>query len=146
MFNIGVTATREDLTGSQLRSVIHKLRHLAMTNDLYGVTLHQGCCVGGDEQITIAAAALGMSIIAHPPTDRKLMSMLAFELATERKPENPYLMRNRSIVDASDIILAAPKEMREELRSGTWSTIRYARSLNKMMIVVWRDGGSSDYA
>ncbi len=145
-FNIGVTATREGLTGPQFKTIIEKLRYIAMTNDLDGVALHQGCCDGGDEQITIVAAAIGIPITAYPPTDKKFFSKLAYELSSTVMKEGPYLERNGRIVDACDILIGAPKQKYEELRSGTWSTIRYARSLNKIMTIVWRDGGASDYA
>lgn len=144
-FNIGITATRDGLTGPQLRTIIEKILGLRATST-EGVALHQGCCDGGDEQITIVAASLGIPIVAYPPTDKKLFSTLAYELSRTVMPEGPYLERNGRIVNACDMLIGAPKQKYEELRSGTWSTIRYARSLNKMMTIVWRDGGASDYA
>jgi hypothetical protein len=42
----------------------------------------------------------------------------------------PYLVRNRHIVDASSVLIATPKGD-EELRSGTWSTVRYARKIRR---------------
>ena len=42
----------------------------------------------------------------------------------------PYLDRNRDIVDACEVLLATP-DGPERLRSGTWSTVRYARKIGK---------------
>lgn len=49
----------------------------------------------------------------------------------------PPLDRNRDIVNGSDVMLVAPRERKEELRSGTWATYRYAREQGKTCIVVW---------
>jgi predicted Rossmann fold nucleotide-binding protein DprA/Smf involved in DNA uptake len=46
-------------------------------------------------------------------------------------PKEP-LERNKDIVNECDMLLAVPRNPdKEELRSGTWHTIRYAKSLNK---------------
>lgn len=39
-------------------------------------------------------------------------------------PKNPYMIRNQSIVDHSDMLIACPKEADHSVRSGTWATIR----------------------
>lgn len=54
-------------------------------------------------------------------------------------PEKP-LDRNKKIVDASNIMIACPKTKEEEMRSGTWSTIRYARKKKKPLIIIPGDG------
>jgi hypothetical protein len=41
-------------------------------------------------------------------------------------PVEPYLERNKRIVDNVTLLIATPKEFHHTLRSGTWSTIRYA--------------------
>jgi len=52
----------------------------------------------------------------------------------------PYLDRNQDIVDGADILIAAPNEDKEIVRSGTWSTVRYARKSKKKIILVLRSG------
>lgn len=54
----------------------------------------------------------------------------------------PYLVRNKDIVNASEGMLAAPRGP-EELRSGTWSTIRYARKCRKKVLIMWPDGSET---
>lgn len=46
------------------------------------------------------------------------------------------LERNRDIVDDGQILIATPQTLKEELRSGTWATIRYARKRGKPVIVL----------
>jgi predicted Rossmann fold nucleotide-binding protein DprA/Smf involved in DNA uptake len=59
-------------------------------------------------------------------------------------PKAP-LDRNRDIVDAAAVLIAAPKEMTETLRSGTWATVRYARKQGKQVWIVWPDGTVSKH-
>jgi hypothetical protein len=47
----------------------------------------------------------------------------------------PYLTRNRDIVQASSILVAAPKSD-EIVRSGTWSTVRYARQCDRTIYIL----------
>ena len=50
----------------------------------------------------------------------------------------PPLVRNRNIVRAVDIMIAAPATDKEELRSGTWATVRYCRQARKPVIMLSR--------
>jgi len=50
------------------------------------------------------------------------------------------LERNSDIVADSDLLLATPRFYEEELRSGTWATVRRARKANKPLIIVWPNG------
>ena len=51
--------------------------------------------------------------------------------------EAPYLERNLNIIKNSSILIACPIDKNnEELRSGTWSTIRKARKLNKIIHIL----------
>jgi hypothetical protein len=49
-----------------------------------------------------------------------------FRQADEIAEDKDFLERNRDIVDRVEILIAAP-EGPEVQRSGTWSTVRYAR-------------------
>lgn len=64
------------------------------------------------------------------------------ELPIEREP-GPYLWRNHQIVDATSALIAAPFGFEEELRSGTWATVRYARKLGRPVRFFWPDGTTS---
>jgi hypothetical protein len=93
---------------------------------------NHGDCIGADAQAhAMVVADLPIThIIIHPPTDSKARAWCA----TSSKRADllilatlPYHARNRTIVDASDILLAAPAQRKEIPRSGTWATVRYAR-------------------
>jgi hypothetical protein len=52
----------------------------------------------------------------------------------------PPLVRNRIMVERCDELLACPATAEEELRSGTWTTIRAARMVGKSIAIVAPDG------
>lgn len=91
-----------------------------------------------DQRVHDMAIKLKMRVVVHPPTDKKHYAKLAYlnPLVT-MSPSYPYLKRNRDIVDASELVLAVPKDpVREEFRgSGTWYTIRYANKTETPIIV-----------
>lgn len=95
--------------------------------------LHHGDCIGADEEAAMEASDSDWVVIAHPPTDE---SRRAFSVYTEffRDPK-PFLDRNKDIVDECDLLIAAPKGP-ETQRSGTWSTVRYARRIGKPVIIL----------
>lgn len=97
---------------------------------------HHGDCIGADcDAHKIVERLLPKCIIVgHPPdSDAKR----AFCKCHERRPPKPYLVRNKAIVFSVDSMCAAPKSRTEELRSGTWATIRYARKVGKHLIMLW---------
>ena len=47
------------------------------------------------------------------------------------------LKRNCDIVLAGVELIACPHQMSEVLRSGTWSTVRFARKIKKRVVMVW---------
>ena len=59
------------------------------------------------------------------------------KVAVERKP---YLDRNKDIVLETQTLVATPAETTEQLRSGTWSTVRYARKLKRPAVLILPDG------
>jgi hypothetical protein len=58
----------------------------------------------------------------------------------EERPELPPLDRNKVMVDECPTLIGMPKGMQEELHSGTWATIRYARKRKREIIIVWPNG------
>lgn len=101
--------------------------------------LHHGDCIGADAQAHELALDVGLLIAIHPPT---VLRHRAFcKGASQLYPEKPYMDRNRDIVDMTSELIAAPATMIEEPRgSGTWATIRYARSMKVPVIIVFPDG------
>lgn len=127
---IGFTGTRRGMTTEQRLSLARLLR--GWTGEF-----HHGDCVGSDAQAHNIAERLGFQIIVHPPENT---SMRAFKSASIAMDPLPYLVRNRRIVDATERLIAAPMELSERLRSGIWSTVRYARKVGRPVAVIMSDG------
>lgn len=88
---------------------------------------HHGDCVGVDADAHAIVDDLipRVFIIVHPPTDPRLRAFCMPTIGDILAPL-PYLDRNKAIVEAVDLLIAVPNTATEELRSGTWQTIRYA--------------------
>jgi hypothetical protein len=102
---------------------------------------HHGCCVGADAQFDAMLAYLPTTCIVHghpPLITTKMAKGLSCDVM---HPPLDYLVRNRAIVDAVDTLFAAPKG-EEESRSGTWSTVRYARRKGINIHIIMPNGGS----
>lgn len=132
---LGVTATRNGLSTYQVQNV----RQFFI--DHYDITeIHHGDCVRGDETIhNIATDLYGVlvRIVIHPPIDGRLRAYCEGDMILAAKE---YLTRNRDIVLATDMLLAAPNTQTEVVRSGTWATIRYARKLKQPIVIFLPDG------
>jgi hypothetical protein len=136
--SIGITATRHGLTDAQLATLGRIL--IDCTAPLRGFnTFRHGDCVGGDVQAAAEARLYGYRIVGHPPSNPRLRAWFPSDSTL---PELDYHARNRSIVDASALIIACPDGPERE-RSGTWSTVRYARKTNARVIVIMPDGSES---
>lgn len=100
---------------------------------------HHGDCVGADSQAHDIAVECGYCPILHPPTN---YSKRAWKDVPSHlmRPERPYLTRNREIVNETVALIAAPAEMEEQPRGGTWFTVRYARKLGRPIVLVFPNG------
>jgi hypothetical protein len=133
--SVGITATRHGLTAPQRHALICLLIDLTAPLGEFG-TFRHGDCVGGDVQGAEAARLLGYWIIGHPPSNPRLR---AYFPSDETLPEQGYHVRNRTIVDSSALLTACPDGPERE-RSGTWSTVRYARQMHAQIVVIMPDG------
>lgn len=75
----------------------------------------------------------------YPSHSVKDSSRLAHDTADILHAPMDPLVRNQVIVTRSKVLVAAVEEP-ETLRSGTWSTIRYARRSRKRVLIVTPDG------
>lgn len=128
---LGFTGTSEGLTKAQFEKLKEVIR------DLNPSELHHGCCIGADYAAHEIAQALGIEVVKHPPENTCKMAECIG--GSEWKPK-PYLERNHDIVDATVHLLATPKENEEQLRSGTWATVRYATRMGRPLTFIWPDG------
>lgn len=102
------------------------------------IEAHHGLCIGSDAEFhdIIRKYFPNYKIIGHPPLNK---NAYVYKECDEYRKAKEYLIRNHDIVDESDILIACPFENKEILRSGTWATIRYARKLNKEIIIIDRN-------
>lgn len=130
---VGFTGTREAMFNSQNWALMETLQTLRTVSS----ELHHGGCKGADEVAHNLAMKLGFKIEVHPSDLAGYQGLRAF--ASKVHPAKPALKRNHDIVSACDVLVAVVKGP-EELRSGTWATIRYARKAKKPIIIIWPFG------
>ena len=132
---IGFTGT-SDLSGvdserhENLVLVFHELKRKGFT------VVHHGDCVGADQLCHDSALEVGLKIVIHPPKDPKKRAFCTAD-ADEVREEFGYIARNHHIVNETQVLVAMPKIIgKEELRSGTWATVRYARKVGRLITYV----------
>lgn len=133
---IGFTGTQKGMTPEQIYTVDNIL-----FDDLIAEWAHHGDCIGADADFHKLATLSGLKTHGHPPKNPSKRAWCKFDGIEEEKE---YLDRNRDIVNATHFLIACPQSFEEELRSGTWSTIRYARSVKRPGKIVWPDGRIED--
>lgn len=129
---LGFTGTRGPITDAQyatLRSTLDALRY---------VQFHHGDCLGADSMAhsLVRDVGRGAGIYIHPPV---VSAYRAFREGDVVFDAAPYLMRNRAIVDLTTEMLVLPNGP-EQARSGTWSTVRYARAQGRQVRIIWPNG------
>lgn len=130
---VGFTGTQKGMTTAQeksVRAIFETLRLLSFQ------WLHEGDCIGADADANRIWRQCGGKIHSHPPIKEKLRAFSLFDYDEEPRD---YLVRNKCIVNACELLVATPKGP-EEIRSGTWSTIRYARSKQLPRLIVFPCG------
>lgn len=133
MMKVGFTGTRNGCTIEQLEA----LRELF---NLYEIEEgHHGDCIGADNDFHTIAREYGARIVIHPPNNK---TYRAYCQGDESWSERPYLVRNKDVVrEGEDLLLACPDGFAERQRSGTWSTVRFARSIKRRYMIIYPDGG-----
>ncbi len=103
---------------------------------------HHGDCVGADAEFHELTVHIGLAhlIHIHPPSNPRLRAYCSIPDARLLHKPRPYLVRNRDIAYACDVLIAAPQENVEVVRSGVWATVRYARRNNKNIVLFLPNG------
>lgn len=135
---IGFTGTSWGMTEWQKEQVRQQLLYWQSQG---ATELHHGLCIGADEQAAVIAHALGYRVVAHPGYSPKnpdnTMYRSDFTGSDETREAKPFIARDRDIVDETDRMVAAPRSQQEETRSGTWTTVRYARKKKREIDMVY---------
>lgn len=134
-FRIGFTGTQYGMTDRQKSNFEEIFSWFEKTYGDRGLEFHQGQCVGADfDALSIVKSRGGVWTVSHPPIDKRMIHTLECD---ETRPDCTFIGRNHNIVDGVDILLAAPRSRKEEQRSGTWATVRYARRVSRPIEMVW---------
>ncbi len=134
---IGFTGTQVGMTKRQRMAFCMLIAGHSIDHDS-ALEFHHGDCIGADAQAHEVVDRLGHKIVIHPPLDIRKAANCVGDDVWALVPQL-YLTRNKDIVDATELLIAAPKGP-EELRSGTWSTVRYARRQGKQLQIIMPDG------
>ena len=144
---VAFTGTRNGMTDEQADAVRYVLEQIRLdTASLYDPApdtpdeFHYGDCVGADEEAFEIAKAREFHTHCHPAFPEGDPRRAGTKGADETYDVFPPLARNKRMVDASDILVAAPSGAYERVRSGTWATIRYARMIDKPIVMVLPSG------
>lgn len=141
-YHIGFTGTQAGMTQKQKDAFSKLLGEWLINFPMDTLVLHHGLCIGADEDAhklflpLIYPPIERGKIIGHPPIYKGKVMMANPNEFDYMLRERSYLERNQDIVRQSSVLVATPKEKIEQLRSGTWSTIRYARKLNKPVMIL----------
>lgn len=131
---VGFTGTQEPSGGwTQLQAFTRLLACLQPT-----VFVH-GDCIGWDAiaAMHVAQQYPNCAISKYPSTVTSKVANAPGVIAAP--PQHP-LQRNWDIVKTTWLLVACPRENTEQVRSGTWSTIRKARAHGKPVFLVMPDG------
>ena len=136
---LAFTGTRHGISIAQTNA----LRDLLTT--LSGIThAYHGGCVGADEEfhdmVRVHHPTAKITVWpGHIPSLRASMCRMPEQNVVLQEPMDA-LTRNRRFVEECETLIGCPGGMKEEVRSGTWATIRHGRKLGRRIFVVWPDG------
>jgi hypothetical protein len=108
--------------------------------DRYGVEMlegQHGDAIGGDAEFDGICKSHGVFTTCRPSA---IISQRANTGALELQAPCLPLVRNVNIVEDVSFLIAAPLRDNEELHSGTWATVRYARLRGVPHTIVFRNG------
>ena len=133
---VGFTGARDGMTERQSLALAQLVQSSVWSE------FHHGGCVGADCQ----AHALVLTWkqrrdTPHPAIHNHPACLPAHVIGVCPDPDALYapmepLTRNRVIVDNVALLVAAPRGLIEENRSGTWATIRYARAQGVPVVIL----------
>lgn len=135
---IGLTGTRHGLTDAQKETADRMVQ-------VHGpdiIEWHQGGCTGADFEVSLLLRSrihVKQEVWPGQVAVKWKVDWSDDTLAIIHEPMPP-LVRNHLIVDHCDWLWAFPAEPTKQLRSGTWSTIRYADSRAVNYDVITPDG------
>lgn len=141
--HLGFTGTQAGMTYAQAERLFDLVRSDPTASSI-GFIGHHGLCIGADLQFDAIArlAPNCLGIVVHPCNIPTKQGRVPVDVTRDAvRPVKKPLVRNRDIVTESGIMVATPKEAQRQLRSGTWTTVRYALEAGKPVAIILPDGG-----
>lgn len=138
--NLGFTGTRNGLTEAQKRSLGNFLKETFDFDSDFNA--HHGGCDGADKEFHNIVSAFTHKIIVHPGNIQQASNFRSACYFLHHPKD--YLKRNKDIVNESDLLIVGANGFKEESRSGTWMTYRYAKSKKKPILIIYPDGSISN--
>ena len=127
---VGFVGTRKGMNEAQLDYVRKVLVQQKPTE------AHHGDLVGSCEQFHKLCLELDIPVVLHPPNSDKHRAFSAKQggvgIVLEEKT---YLKCNKDIVNECDLLIATPDTNEPNTSSHTWKAIRYAREIDKKVVV-----------
>ena len=133
---IGITGTREGMTEHQFALV----QDFLTLHFVEGAEFHHGDCVGVDAEAAILAKEIGYKIVSHPGPSAD--GLRAFVECDESREPASHFKRNRTIVDACDMLLVVPLQNEWQPKGGTWYTHDYAKKIGKPLSIIYPGGNN----
>jgi hypothetical protein len=130
---VGFTGTREGISQAQSEILSTLLQRVHRPKAQFW----HGNCEGADTQAAILADQIGFITVAWPGPDPKRWGDYTSKIMNT---PDMYLSRNKTIVDGCQLLIACPLQVKMITRSGTWSTVRYAKKRNKTTFMIYPDG------
>lgn len=132
---VAFTGTRFALTLKQTRALKSLLDQLGLNEQ--DTVLH-GCCTGADTEFHKMCREKKVRIIGYPAYTEQ--EKLADECDSRHGISYDPLVRNRQMVNGADLVIGAPNTMKDQIRSGTWMTLRHCKKRRKNHHIVYPDG------
>ena len=130
--HLAITGTRKGVTEAQFDVI----KQFIIESDVE--VFHNGDCIGVDQQVTLMIQDIAPEIwvVCHPP---ERIGTRAYGMYDEIREPRGYLQRDQDMVDEADYLWAVT--CGEEVhRSGTWTTVRYARKKGIPITIIMPDG------
>jgi hypothetical protein len=135
---LGFAGTVRGMTAAQQQNLLAFVK----ANDV--TEFRSGGCVGADQEATeIVCVHTTAKVIVCRQLVEKIESKLVLAVAAEVvKQPRKAVRRNKEVVDASDVVILAPKA--NDTEGGTLSTFKYARWACKRVLILWPEGDVKD--
>jgi len=131
---MSMTGPRLGATRFQLLKAVHLITFHGV------VELHEGRAIGADTQLYYLGKSLGCFVVIHPATNLKYQSDHGNPKEDKLLPAYGYHTRNKHIVNDGNFLTGFPNQPEPWTRGGTAHAIKYARGIEKPVILIWPNG------